>query len=364
MSSAQNDFLYLLRCALWDLKPNLERIEDWNGVLRLAQRHTTLGIVGHAALQTQAVAQLLPESHQRLQHEVAKMAADSKQNNLLVCRLLTALQTEQVHTVLLKGVGLADFYPHPELRHCGDIDLLVKPEQFEKAVGILNKMATNEAVQRAFTSDKHYHIVIDGRHVELHHHCMTLDPAATDLVYRDIEDKALALDSDGFTIEGTLIHRPEPTFNAFYVFLHLWEHFKERGIGLRQVCDWILLLHARNDIIDRQRLKVMLDSLGLMKPWQVLGCLAVGQLGLPEEEMPFYEPHYSRKARRLLRIVLKEGNFGKARKLRQKHLKAQGLRRRLNTLVDIQVRAWRIGTVLPREGLRLWKRKMKGGLEK
>lgn len=362
--SAENDFLYLLRCALWDLRPDLEHIADWNGVLRLAQRQTTLGIVGNAALQSQATQDLLPESRVRLLTHLEKMQNEAEQAEALLHSLAVTFDLHDVTFFLLKGLGMAAFYPVPRLRKCGDIDLLVTPADFDKAVAILNGIATAEAVKKAFFSDKHYHIVLNGIAVELHHRCMTLDPTATDLVYRDIEDKAMALGGDVFTIDGTLIRRPEPTFNAFYVFLHLWEHLKERGIGLRQVCDWTLLLHTRKDQIDRERLKVMLGSLGLMKPWQVLGCLAVDQLGLPEEEMPFYEPHYSHKARRLLQIILKEGNFGKARKLRQKHLKAQGLRRRLNTLVDIQVRAWRIGTVLPKEGLRLWKQKMKGGLEK
>ena len=364
MSSAQNDFLHLLRCALWDLKPNLERIEDWNGVLRLAQRHTTLGLAGHAALQTQAVAQLLPESHQRLQHEVAKMAADSKQNNLLVCRLLTALQAEQVHTVLLKGVGLADFYPQPELRHCGDIDLLVKPEQFEKAIGILNKMATTDAVQKAFTSDKHYHIVIDGRHVELHRHCMTLRNERRQRAFLVYETQGCNTNLDDFQMNGIVVHRPEATFNAVYVLLHLWEHFKDRGIGLRQVCDWTMLIHARHERIDTQQLTLMLNALQLYDVWRLVGSLAVRHLGLPQTEMPFYDSHFDRKANRMLRIILKEGNFGKARPLRQIHQRKKGVLRRLTTLVDVQVRAWRIFILLPKAGWQNWKEKMKGGISK
>ena len=108
----------------------------------------------------------------------------------------------------------------------------------------------------------------------------------------------------------------------------------------------------------------MLDSLGLMKPWRVFGSLAVKYLGLPEEEMPFFAPRYDRKARRLLRLVLKEGNFGKARPLTQRHLQQQGQGRRVTTLIDIQVRAWRVFTILPCEGIQLWKRKMVGGLRR
>ena len=364
MSTARNDYLHLLRCALWDVRPDLERMIDWNDVLRLAQRQTTLGIVGNAALQSRATQALLSESRVRLPTHLEKMQDQAEQAEQLLLALSATFSQHDLSFILLKGIGLAEHYPMPRLRHCGDIDLLVAPADFDKALAVLQGIATPEALHKAYSSDKHYHITLHGIDVELHHRCMTLSPASTDLVYQDLEDKALRLGSDDFMLQGTTIHRPEPTFNAFYVFLHLWEHFKERGIGLRQVCDWTLLLHARKDQIDKERLRTMLGSLGLLKPWQVLGCLAVSQLGLPEEEMPFYEPHYSRKGRRLLRIILKEGNFGKSRRLRQRHVKEHGLRRRLNTLVDIQVRAWRVGTVLPKEGLRLWKRKMKGGINK
>ena len=73
MSTARNDYLHLLRCALWDVRPDLERMIDWNDVLRLAQRQTTLGIVGNAALQSRATQALLSESRVRLPTHLEKM---------------------------------------------------------------------------------------------------------------------------------------------------------------------------------------------------------------------------------------------------------------------------------------------------
>lgn len=67
---------------------------------------------------------------------------------------------------------------------------------------------------------------------------------------------------------------------------------------------------------------------------------------------------------RLLRVILKEGNFGRSTTLRQQHTRQQGLGRRITTLLSIQVRSWRIFTLLPDVGLQLWKTKMKGGLTK
>ena len=358
------DYLYLLRCALWEQRPQRALLDDWNGVVRLAQQQTTLGLVGHAALQCDAVSQLLPESRERLQQQVKKMEEKSRRCEQLISQVMKSLQDHDIGAFLLKGQGLAALYPRPSLRHCGDIDLLVSPANFENAIAVLNQMATDDAVAKAFTTDKHYHIHIGGFSVELHHRCMSLPQAEANSLYQSIEKEALALPPDDFALDGVAIHRPEATFNVFYVFLHLWEHFLERGIGLRQICDWAMLLHRRNAQIDADRLGRMIDALGLRQPWQLFGALAVGHLGLPQEEMPYYSHNYGRKARRLLRIILKEGNFGKSMTLRQQHTRQHGLGRRLTTLLSIQVRSWRIFTLLPTTGWRLWKQKMIGGINK
>lgn len=363
-TSSISDFLLLLRCALWNSRPQLDLMDDWNAVVRMAQQQTTLGLVGHSALQCDAALQLLPESRLRLQQQVDQLADRAKHCEALISRMVPALEAEGIEVWLLKGQGLAAFYPAPLLRHCGDVDLLVRPACFDKAVSVLNRLATPQAVAEAFNTDKHYHIRIDGFDVELHRRCMAFADATADQRYQSLEDEAIALPPDDFKLNGTAIHRLEPTFNAFYVFLHLWEHFLERGIGLRQVCDFTLLIHARNAQIDRTRLRPMLEAFGLMRPWQLFGALAVNHLGLPEEEMPFFDPRFVRKARRLLRVIFKEGNFGRSTTLRQQHTRRRGLSRRLTTLLSIQVRSWRIFTLLPDVGLHLWKQKMKGGLNK
>ena len=102
----------------------------------------------------------------------------------------------------------------------------------------------------------------------------------------------------------------------------------------------------------------------LQIPSSPLANCKFARTGLPTEEMPFYEPSLGRKANRLLHIILKEGNFGRATMLRQQHTRRHGLRRRLITLLNIQVRSWRIFTLEPAVGLRHWKEKMKEGMSR
>lgn len=103
---------------------------------------------------------------------------------------------------------------------------------------------------------------------------------------------------------------PEDTFNSFYIFYHLWRHFTTSGVGLRQFCDLARFPHTHNGKLDLPYLKTMLDELGFMKPWQVLGCFLVKDLGLPEEDFPFYNKKYLRKVDRVRNYVMADGNFG------------------------------------------------------
>lgn len=359
-----NDFLYLLRCALWDVKPEVAFLDDWNAVVKIAKEQAVFGLVGYVALQTEAVGQLLPESHLLLQQQVNKLVVSSRGVNHLIGEMTEALSRYGIEAVLLKGQGIAAFYPHPELRYCGDVDLLVRPAEYEKAEKVLKLMATPEALQNAHTSEKHYHITIKDSVVELHWCTMHFEDSSIDSKYKAWEECSLKAPYDNFILDGKYIHRLSATYNAFYVFLHFWEHFLNRGIGLRQVSDWMMLLHGRNAEIDRRLLKEHVEEFGLLRPWQLFGCLVVHYLGLPADEMPFYEPAYLRKSSRLMRMIIKEGNFGKAMKLSQRHARQHGFRRRLTTLFAIQIHSWRVFSLLPQEGWQIWKSKMKGGFGK
>lgn len=103
---------------------------------------------------------------------------------------------------------------------------------------------------------------------------------------------------------------PNTTYNAFYVFYHLWRHFSTSGVGLRQFCDLSGFLHAHVGKLDLPYLKKMLSDLGFMKPWQVFGCFLVKDLGFPKEEFPFYNKKYVSKVYQVRDYIMTDGNFG------------------------------------------------------
>ncbi len=117
-------------------------------------------------------------------------------------------------------------------------------------------------------------------------------------------------------IAGTTVNLPPYNFDAIYILNHIWHHFIAGGIGLRQICDWVLYLHKFHNEIDHSLLKSDLKSFGLLRVWKIFGELAVRHLGLPANECPLYSENYCKAAERLADIILMEGNFGRHAKVR------------------------------------------------
>ena len=111
-------------------------------------------------------------------------------------------------------------------------------------------------------------------------------------------------------IEGEPIPVPPPIFNVIFVFMHLYLHFINGGIGLRHVCDWVMLMHKHYNEIDVEELEKRLKDFGLSKAWRSFTPIAVEYLGLPEKECPLYSPEYIDKSGKIFSLIIDEGNFG------------------------------------------------------
>ena len=303
-------FCSLLKAGLWNetLDIRLDK-DEFKSVWNDATRQVTRGLIASALVSSNAVP---PKVVDRLQDHLLKIAGENLKMGNVLAQSVEALRREGIDPVLLKGHGVASFYKVPMLRESGDIDLYVGQVNYRKAFDTLVAMTEAPESFEFEEHSKHSHVEINGITVELHRFCEVL-PRRYDRFFQDVALKGLSTGLDHVTYEDITVSTPEPTFNAFFLFNHLWRHFVTEGVGLRQVCDWTMFLHAKAGEIDRSRLESILRSLDLLKAWQVFGRVAVDVLGLPSEEMPFDEPSYSSKVPGLVAMMIKEGNFGHER---------------------------------------------------
>jgi hypothetical protein len=306
-------FRALLKNALWETPLNYTfepTTEQWNQIMAFARKQTVTALIAESILRHEQMWHLEDTLKKKLQMTVIRNVQDHERLNRVLAEVVDLLSKHNIRAVLLKGQGVAQNYLKPNLRCCGDIDLYIGAENYEKACNIVADIVDN--LDDALESHKHLHLEYKGVTVELHLIAERLDGKK-----RNDYLHALTIDTlekgplPFYCFNGVNVYVPADAYNAFYIFEHLWHHFLTSGIGLRQICDWTRFLHVHKDTIDRTRLERDLKHLGLWYPWLIFASIAVEQIGLPAEECPFYNVLYSGEALRIMRMITREGNFGK-----------------------------------------------------
>ena len=312
MTEHEKVFFNILRSALWGTPVEVpEGFSQWSSIMRLAKSQALMGLVGEVMLTRSEIRDSLPaKSVERLQGILLTGIGVHRQMNITLQMLVTKLRDHGVEPVLLKGQGLARNYPTPELRQCGDIDIYVGVENYEKAYDAILPIASEIENKSKIWDRMHYDAMIGHVMVEVHHKADEIYSRKGAKLYKDIMADGLSMDLCSQRFGEIDVMTPNDTYNSFYIFGHLWRHFQSSGVGLRQFCDWACFLHTHVGKLELPYLKGILEDLGFMKPWQVLGCFLVHELGLPEEEFPFYNKKYVSKVDSVREYVMTDGNFG------------------------------------------------------
>ncbi|MBQ1647311.1 MAG: nucleotidyltransferase family protein, partial [Bacteroidales bacterium] len=155
---------------------------------------------------------------------------------------------------ILKGTGLAHLYPHPEQRMCGDIDLWIEGdrdsiiEAFRDADYPVYDIIYQEAKVGVFLDTE----------VEIHFHPSKMyNPFSNARLQRFFDRNAPFRDDAPITY-------PDARFNAVFCMAHMFRHYMEGGIGLRQMMDYYYILKALAPE-DREPVMKALKHLGMRR---------------------------------------------------------------------------------------------------
>ena len=157
-------YIRQVRAALWG-EPVVWPEEETEGLLRLHAMQGTGALVYPSVLADNSLS-----SYARVQMKSFCLHTMQTQAHMTI-QLKTvwqALEKAGIRPVLMKGAGLAAYYPSPEQRQWGDIDLFVGKEQYHPACA-----AIREAFPKALKFDeeldhyKHYNIIADGSSITI-----------------------------------------------------------------------------------------------------------------------------------------------------------------------------------------------------
>lgn len=311
----------LIKSSLWQtplegLPFNVSSIA-WDEIGKLATQQTVGGLVFKAAFS-------LPSELRPPKDWIFKTYSFMERNrhthtllDKTAAEVSEKLKNVGILSVLLKGQAYARAYPDPALRQCGDIDLYVGEEFYQKAYEASKRFGWKS--EEKFNIDaKHYGCSLNGVRIELHKIAGQLPFKNADKHFQTWSRQELQEEGNTLLMNNMRILVPTPIFDVVFVFLHMYHHFINGGIGLRQLCDWTMLLHSHAKEIDNAELKRLLEDFKLLKAWKRFAPIAVEYLGLPESECPCYSKKYLKEADKILSFILKEGNFGRAIRSKKK----------------------------------------------
>jgi hypothetical protein len=306
----------LIKSGLWGTEARLfeYREIDFSEVFRLSDEQSVVGIV---TLGIDHVKDVIVPQEDVLQFigSTLQLEEQNKAMNGFIEELIGKLREKDVYSLLVKGQGIAQCYERPLWRACGDIDLLVGDNDYDKAKQML--CCLSSSVNSESKYDKQLGLTIDSWAVELHGN---LRSGLSRRVDKGLDDIKRSLFNDGKVrswVNGkTIVFLPGEDEDVVYVFTHILQHFYKGGIGLRQICDWCRLLFTKKDSLNQKLLENRICKMGLMTEWRAFGAFAVEYLGMPPEAMPLFNENDNqchnlhRKAKLIKDFVLEVGNMG------------------------------------------------------
>lgn len=310
-------FLELVKAGLWETDARLSPFKevDFEKVFILAQEQSVVGLVA-AGFEHVVDVKIPQEVALNLAGEVLQLEQQNLAMNSYVAKLIEKLRIADVYTLLVKGQGIALCYERPLWRSCGDVDLLLSDENYQKAKDLLLPLASSS--EKEYSSFKHLSMIIDDFEVELHG---TLHTRLSSRIDKEIDKVQADVFYNGsvrsWQNDKTLVFLPAVNNDVIFLITHILHHFYVEGIGLRQFCDWCRFLWTNQSEIDVQLLENRLSKMGLLTEWKTFAALAVDWLGISPETMPLYSSNvkWSHKAEYVLSYLIECGNFGHNREI-------------------------------------------------
>ena len=226
--------------------------------------------------------------------------------NVVASKLYSMFREDGLRCCILKGQGNTLMYLNVYSRNPGDIDVWVNASREQ----------ITEYAKKHFEicDDIRFHHIetsVDGVPVELHFFPGIMNNpiynARLQKWFRrnvDLQCSNVVNLPDGI---GE-IAIPTTAFNVIYQLTHLYHHFFDEGIGMRQIIDYYYVVNSDELLVIKDTLQRELKYLGLWKFARAMMYVLHEALGLPEEKM--IAPMDEKRGKLLLEEILNGGNFG------------------------------------------------------
>lgn len=290
---AKQEFIHLLNIAqTGNFNYNLKFPVDWHKVYKIANKQGVTAIIwdtiSKLANEGKIPPEQMPNRALKLQWALSaeNISARYHRQKVLIEKLAKFYSEHGIKMMLLKGYSLSLYYPTPEHRECGDIDIWLYGEQ-QKADKLLNELKGVE-----IDEDKHHHttFVIDGIMVENHYDFLNVHAHTSN---KDIEKELQRLSKENAGIEyrigDSVVMLPPANLNALFLLRHTAAHFAAVEIGLRHIIDWTLFVKNNYADIDWSWLYGIAKRHNMEKFLNCLNAISIDYFGLDSKMLPEFK---------------------------------------------------------------------------
>ena len=248
MNSTSPYFAFLRYCL--EKKRNMSRViagMNWQALYSFASKQALLGLcfdgIERLGEEYPEELRLNPIGRELLVTWMGKAQQIRRQNmkvNVVASKLFSMLREDGFRCCILKGQGNALTYPNPYSRTPGDIDVWVNAsrEQITEYAKTHFEIGNDIRFQHLETS-------MDGVPVELHFFpCTMNNPIYHVRLQKWFKRNADLQCSNVVSLPDGIgeIAIPTTAFNVIYQLTHLYHHFFDEGIGMRQIIDYFLVM--------------------------------------------------------------------------------------------------------------------------
>lgn len=247
MNNTQKQFVDILSASIRGKKiTNVYDSVNWNEILHLAEAHKVEGIIYSGLSRSGLTENIEEEQLKSLKRSTFNTGVEQLRNIKNLSNVFSKFNEENIPVIVLKGLVIREFYPRPEQRSMCDADILVHKNDVEKVKDLLIEMGY------VFLEDHKasHHIALVHRYnpmVEVHWHLFKRDGFSSEL--GDFE-KLIWKDVIKLNVGDAEVLSLGYEDLALHLCMHMAAHIVSSGFGLRQLCDLVLLIENKGDLIN------------------------------------------------------------------------------------------------------------------
>ncbi len=165
-------------------------------------------------------------------------------------QVLHTLSEAGLSCIALKGWELRKLYPEPTMRQMADLDILVRPYNFDLIKSVMEKFGFSAGTESSW---KHESFKKNEVHVEMHKR-LTDDSDEIQAWEKGLWERATSVDGNFYKM----------SLEDYYIFhfIHLYKDFMNGSLGLRRIVDtWLL----QRQPVDMEIVKTELEKFGMWK---------------------------------------------------------------------------------------------------